>query len=84
VESVLLYHKWMVSIIVVLCLVYSCVCIGEGEQVGFYSSCVLKYDFIVSMVHSIISHGVCFNYVVHESMLSIAYGVIYIYMCVCV
>jgi hypothetical protein len=56
-----------------------CVCGGAGF-VGFSSCCVLKYNFIVCVVHSILSHGMCFNYVIHESMLFIAYGVLYIYI----
>jgi hypothetical protein len=28
--------------------------------VGLYSCCIFKYDFIVCMVHSIISHGIMF------------------------
>ena len=46
-------------------------------QVGFYSCCICKHDFIVCMVHGIISRGVCFNYYVCESMFSEVYGVLY-------
>ena len=35
-------------------------------QVGFYSCCICKYDFIVYMVHGIISRDVSFNYCVRE------------------
>jgi len=30
--------------------------------VGLYSSCVFKYDFIVYVVRSLISRGICFYY----------------------
>ena len=56
--------------------------------VGFYSCCILKYDFIVYMIHSIISHGIYFKYLICESLLSIAYSLfyicVYIYICMCV
>jgi hypothetical protein len=35
---------------------------------GLYSSCIFKYDFIVYVVHSIISRGTCFNYLIRGSV----------------
>ena len=42
--------------------VYKCACVCMRVLVGFYSSCILKYDVIVYMIDSIISHGICSNY----------------------
>ena len=37
-----------------------CVCVRVRAVVGIYSGCIFKYDFIVYMIHSMISSGICF------------------------
>jgi hypothetical protein len=62
-EIVLLYYKWVMYITMVLTLlVCKCVCV----LVGLYSCCIFKYEFIVYMVCSIISCGLCFKYFICE------------------
>jgi hypothetical protein len=69
------YAFWCVGVCV-------CVCV----LVGFYSCCIFKYDFVVYiyiciyMVHSIMSRGKMCLLFICESMFSIAYGVLYIYI----
>ena len=46
-------------------------------RVGFCSCCLFKYDFIVYMVHGIISRGICFNYYGLDGIFSVAYGALY-------
>ena len=48
--------------------------------VGFNSCCIFKYVCTVYMVQNIISHGVCFNYCIRESVFSIAYVCMYVCM----
>ena len=60
-------------------------CISQAMRYTFYSCCIFKYDFIVCMVCSIISCGVCFNNVtcvkyVFHSVRHVLYIYIYIYI----
>ena len=48
--------------------------------VGFYSCCIFKCDCTLYIVHSIISNGVCFNYCICESVFSIMYVCMYVYI----
>jgi len=67
-----------------LCGVW-CVCVWFLCVCGV-CACASKFLFLlyieiwfycIYMIHSILSHDMCFNYIIHESILSIAYSVIY-------
>lgn len=73
-----LYYCCTVFWYIGVCMFVCVLCVHACVLVGFYSCCLYKYDITLYTAHSMISLITYSNYFIHESVISIAHGVLYI------